>query len=369
MKKKNHIFLILIALLFIFVSCTERVERTAEGRLDYSALLRIHKTDAYSLVEIINPWDTTKLLQKLVLTTDIKQPGLPTEGTKVKVPIERALIGTTIHCSLLKDLSCLNSIAAILDREYLCVPEVHEAIDRGEVTDCGTAMAPVIERIISVRPSAIFLSPYEKLELGKLSELNIPVVLCADYMESSPLARAEWIRFYGMLFGVEERADSIFSQTVKEYNRLKAIAEKATSSPKVLSDHAYGQTWYQPSAGSTVGRMYTDAKAENPFKDIPGHYGSIPLPAEEVFLKARDCDVWLLKDDKPISLDALASENKLYSLFAAYKNGNVWTCNTRETNFYEETPFHPEHLLADMIRIFHPELKIGGENRHFFRRQ
>ena len=367
MKKKNY-FIIIVSLLLL-VSCTEKVERSEEGRMDYSALLRIHKTADYSLVEIINPWDTTKLLQKLVLTTDTEKPELPTEGIKVKVPIDRALIGTTIHCSLLKDLSSLNAIAAILDREYLCVPEVHEAIDRGEITDCGTAMAPIIERIISVRPSAIFLSPYEKLELGKLADLNIPVVLCADYMESSPLARAEWIRFYGMLFGVEERAESIFSQTVKEYNRLKALAEKATSSPKVLSDHAYGQTWYQPSAESTVGRMYADAKAENPFKDIPGHYGSIPLPAEEVFLKARDCDVWLLKDDKPISLDALASENKLYSLFAAYKNGNVWTCNTRETNFYEDTPFHPDRLLADMIRIFHPELNIGGENRYFFKRQ
>lgn len=353
-------------LLTIFVlSCSQHHEMSEGEKMEYSELLRMDVHDGYSVIDIINPWDTTRLLQRLVLAKDLSRHDLPADGVKVRVPLSRALVASTVHCSLLAEWGCLDAVKAVCDREYISVPEVLEAIDNGSITDCGPSMSPVVEKVASVHPDALFLSPYEKMDMGKLESLEVPVILCADYMESSPLGRAEWVKLYGMLFGVEEKAEKAFKATVAEYSRLKALAHAAKTTPSVLSDRAYGQTWYQPSSESTVGRMYADAGATTPFIGRSGYYGSIPLPTEEVFLKARDCDVWLVKDERPVTKAILASENKLYCHIEAYRKGNIWTCLTKETRFYEETPFHPDLLLADMIRIFHPELNLPGENRYF----
>ena len=362
--KRIPLYLFIFLIVQILTSCGEKRSNMEEGKQEYSALLRITDHKGYTVAEIVNPWDTTHLLQRLILTEDLSQESLP-EGVKVQIPIRRAMVATTVHCSLLKELGRLEVIKAVCDKEYISVPEILSGIEQGEITDCGPATSPIIEKVITVRPEAILLSPYEKVDLGKLDALGIPVILCADYMESSPLARAEWVKLYGILFGVREESEKFFRATADEYLRLKRLASTVTSRPRILSDHAYGQTWYQPSSESTVGKMYSDAGGENPFGEITGYYGSIPLSTEEVFLRARDCDFWLLKDDKPITRASLSSENKLYNLFKAYKNNGIWTCKTRETMFYEETPFHPDRLLADMIRIFHPELNIGGENRYF----
>ena len=209
------------------------------------------------------------------------------------------------------------------------------------------------------------VSPFEGTGYGQLEKLGIPLLECADYMENSPLARAEWIRFYGRLFGADATADSLFGKVEHDYNALKDIASKTVSRPKVMLDTRSGSAWYVAGGGSTIGRMIADAGAEYLFADNDGS-GSVPLSFETVYERAQDADVWLLKNSSevPLTYSLLESDFKSYASFKPFKERNIWVCDVNQVPYFELSSFHPEMLLGDFISIFHPEIKNG---RHFYR--
>lgn len=377
MKKTNNIIccgfikipclICILLIVWVFSSCmSENKGVVLENRMLYADLLSITEEDEYYKVDIINPWDTTRLLQQLVLTDDIDKPGLP-DGIKVKIPLQNSLVMTAVHCSLLEELECSDAVGSVCDAGFINSPILKAQIESGRVVDCGNSMLPSIEKIISVRPDAMLLSPYERNNLTKLENLRIPIIMCADYMETTPLGRAEWMKFYGILYGRKGLADSLFHATEGRYLCLKSTITKVDNRPAVLSEKRIGQVWFVPGARSTIGHLYADAGASNPFSGMESHNGSISLSPELVLQHARDADVWLLKSDKNITIRSLAEENPIYQQFSPYKSRNVWTCNTMDTYFYEKAPFHPDLLLADFIRIFHPELDIPGENAFYFK--
>ena len=129
-------------------------------------------------------------------------------------------------------------------------------------------MSPVIEKIIDIHPDAILLSPFENSGgYGKLEDLDIPLVECAEYMEVSPLARAEWMRFYGLLFGKQKKADKLFAEVDESYNDLKQEAEEAGEGRSVMMDKLVGSVWYVPGGRSTIGQMIKDAGGRYPWED------------------------------------------------------------------------------------------------------
>lgn len=134
---------------------------------------------------------------------------------------------------------------------------------KGKISDVGDGMSPVIEKIIDEHPDALFLSPFENSGgYGKLEEINIPIIECADYMESIAFGTCQWLRFYGMLFGCEERADMLFQSVDNNYHQLKALAAKAKTKPSVVVDKVTGSVWYVPGGKSTIGKMIRDANAQ-----------------------------------------------------------------------------------------------------------
>ena len=173
----------------------------------------------YIVAQLRNPRDTTKILHTYVLV-DKKQP-LPQElplGTLVRTPLSKAVIYSSVHCSLLKDLGALNSIGGVCDLKYIKLPEIEEGCRNGTITDVGDGMNPNIERIIDLHPDAILLSPFENSGgYGRVEKLNVPIIECADYMETSSLGRAEWMRFYGLLFGKKAEADAMFASVERSY--------------------------------------------------------------------------------------------------------------------------------------------------------
>ena len=179
----------------------------------YARKLTVVRHDGYTEVTLQNPWREGKVLHRYVLVpsdANVSQP-LP-EGTVIRTPLKRSVVFTTVHCALLQMLHEEDKIAGVADLKYIKIPFIHEQVEKGRITDCGDAMSPVIEKIIDQHPDAIFLSPFENSGgYGKVEDIDIPLIECAEYMEATPLARAEWMRFYGMLFGCEQRADSLFA--------------------------------------------------------------------------------------------------------------------------------------------------------------
>ena len=185
-------------------------------------------------------------------------------------------------------------------------------------------------------------------------------------METSALGRAEWMRFYGLLFGVASEADSLFAEVDSCYGRLKKRAALSSVSLSIVSELKSGSAWYVPGGRSTIGRLFNDACGRYVFSEDK-HSGSIPLAFESVFDKAGDADVWTIKynRDRDMTYADLKADYMGYTGFKAFKTRNIYGCNTAKVPFYEETPFRPDYLLADLIQILHPEIGDLGGLRYF----
>ena len=336
--------------------------------LKYAENLLLTQTDDYIKAQLRNPWDTTKTLRTYILVERGKpQPHHLPEGTLVHTPLSNALVYTAVHCNLIKELDAIESIGGICELQYIKVPEIQEGCKNGTIVNAGEGTNPDIEKIIDMHPDAMLLSPYENSGgHGQVEKLKVPIIECADYMETSALGSAEWIRFYGLLFHQQAKADSIFAIVEQNYNELKALATSQPNKPKLLCELKSGLAWYVPGGNSTTGKFYSEAGADYLFSDY-NQSGAIPLSFETVFDKAEDADFWLIKyhqvTDKTLS--EIRGDYSPYTQFKAFRNKNVYGCNTAYRSYYEDFPFHPDLVLKDLIKIFHPSLLPDYELKYF----
>ena len=247
------------------------------------------------------------------------------------------------------------------------MPEIEEGCRNGSIADVGDGMNPNIEKIIDLHPDAILLSPFENSGgYGRVEKLNVPIIECAEYMETSALGRAEWMHFYGLLFGKQQVADSLFASVEQNYNELKNLVAPISYAPSVMCDLKTSSTWYTPGGNSTISKLYTDASANYIFREDT-HSGSLPYPFEVIFEKGQQADVWLIRYNQPAdkTYSELEKEFAPYAGFRAFKERNIYGCNTNRVPFYEETPFQPDWLLKDLIKIFHPSMLEGYELKYY----
>ena len=373
MKGKYFFHWLLAVLLF---SACGRGSKTAsflgEGGdtldLKYAENLKIVSYDDYRVATLRNPWDTLEILHTYVLVgRDEPLPDSLPQGTVVRVPLQKAVIYSSVHCGLMEELGALSAVGGVCDLRYIDLPYVKEGCRTGRIADLGSGMNPDIEKLMALHPDAVMLSPFENSGgYGRLGKLDIPIIECADYMETSSLGRAEWMRFYGLLFGEAQKADSLFAEVEKNYNELKALVAPLSSAPSVISELKNGSAWYVPGGKSTSARIYADAGANYVFADDE-HSGSVPLAFETVFDKGQNADFWLIKYNQAIdkTYKELEQDYAPYTGFRAFKERNIYGCNTGKVDFYEDSPFHPDRLLKDLIKIFHPTLLEGYELKYF----
>ena len=372
--------LVVLSVMLLFVACHGGQSRglVPDGdtlSIRHAEYITLVEHDGYTEVLIHNPWNKGKLLQTLVIDKSKEEKENLFSHGSVVVRVDsssnnRALFFTTTHSNLMEELGCIDAIAGICETEYVANLHLRQAIADGLIADMGSAMTPDRERIVSLNPDIILLSPYENASTyGNLEALGIPIIQCADYMETSALGRAEWIRFYGRLFGKGREADSLFNVIETEYNMLKSLTDSVAdvNRPTVLFDTRNGSAWYVPGGRSTMAQLVDDAGGRYLFNDNTKS-GSVPLAFESVLSRGEQADVWLVRYNNSrarMTLYDLGKVYQPYTLFKAYKQGNVYGCNSAELVFYEETPFHPERLLRDYIRILHPELLPSDTLRYF----
>ncbi len=375
MSKKQQAVFLFITVSAVLCSCKGGGTSGYSGggdtlKLKYASNLSIVKHAGYTMVSLRNPWKEGETLHRYILVPrNGELPAELPEGTVLRTPLPKATVFTTVHCGLLMYLGRQECINGVADLKYIKIPWIHERVKEGRIADCGEGMSPVVEKIIDIKPDAILLSPFENSGgYGKLEEIGIPLIECAEYMETSPLGRAEWMKFYGLLFGAEKEADSLFHVVDLNYHRLKEVAEASETVCTVLMDKMVGSVWYVPGGCSTIGQMVADAGGTYPFAGDK-RSGSIPLPFESVLEKAGNSDVWLLRysSGRAMALGELEAGYRGYSHIRAFRQRNVYGCNVEQTRFYEETPFRPDYLLSDFIQIFHPDI-IGLEPlRYYFK--
>lgn len=352
-------------------SWAERLqESTAPDSLvfRYARLIHVEQREGCRVVYIDNPWMQGKGLHTYVLVPyDAPLPDDLPGGTIVRTPLRRSVVFTSVHCALIDQLQATAQVAGVADLKYIKVPFVQEGVQSGRIADCGDGMSPVVEKIIDTEADALLLSPFENAGgYGQMEDINIPIIECAEYMEMSPLARAEWMRFYGMLYGKEKEAEQLFAQVETNYTTLKQQAATVADRPSVLVDKMAGSVWYVPGGRSTIGQMLSDANADYPWTDDT-HSGSLQLAIETVLERAGESDFWLLRYDSPTPLTMLQllSEKDGYRMVRSVENERVYGCNVTTSMFYEETPFRPDLLLQDLIKILHPDIPNLPEPRYY----
>ena len=343
----------------------------------------------YAEALVANPWKAGTMLHRYILIPKGEEgdktvamlarrrsTGARCTTDTVRTPVERSAVFIAPHCQLMYELGCQQAIRGVCDLDYINIPDVKKRAAlsgntsaQNPIVNCGSSMAPDIERIIALKPEAILLSPFENSGgYGKLDKLHIPIIEAADYMESSPLGRAEWMKFYGMLFGNEEgksngisgscepKADSLFAKIEKEYLSLKAQAAGYTKGLSILTERKTGNVWYVPGGQSTIGILLKDANARYIFEDDQ-HSGSLAMSPEQILAKGKQVDVWAFKyfGGAPLSQAQLLQEYDGYKALAAFSRGNIYQVDTSTVPYFELTSFHPELLLREFIILAHGE--------------
>lgn len=399
MKIKNIIFGALVALLF--VACQGGKTASGEGgdtlRMKYAELLTIVKHDdgAYTEAIIENPWKKGTTLHKYILVPkgkegdetvarlkdDIRENATLQMGSHcdiVRTPLESNVVFTAPHCQLMYELGCKNAITGVCDKDYINIPDIKERVKLSDgkastsdtdkvIIDCGSSMQPDIERIIALKPEGLLISPFENSGgYGKLDKLHIPIIETADYMETSPLGRAEWMKFYGLLFKSEERSDSLFSSIEKEYLALKAEAAKLPQGLSILTERKMGSVWYVPGGKSTMGILLKDANAKYIFADDT-HSGSLAYGPERILSKGTQIDVWAFKyfGGKALSKSDLLAEYEGYKALKTFNQNSIYQVDTSTQPYFELTSFHPEILLREFIILAHPKATQFGKLRFY----
>lgn len=354
-----------IAIIMLFVSCTGRQkaivnDQRGENVITDARFFTVVEHDGYRVMEVINPWDTTKLLHRYILVnkSDSLPASLP-EGSIIRTPVERIIAYTAIDIGSLTALESQEKVVGVCESKYILSNFIREGVATGSIRDLGSYTKPNIEQLLSSGADLIIASPYSGRDYGLVEKVGIPIAECASYMERTPLGRCEWLKFYAQFVNKQELADSLYDTICEKYNStVKRIAESATTRPTILPDKRYGQVWYVASGSSYAARLYEAAGATYPWSDVKTD-ATIPLSFEVVFQKAHDADVWIFgycKPDGDITLNDLKSEYGSYSAFKAFKNKTIYACNTERIPLYEESPLHPELLLLDIAKMLHPDL-------------
>lgn len=331
-------------------------------------LLTLIDCGDYTAAIVADPWNPGKQLAAYALVPRGTEPadGLPEGFVRVNVPLERSLVDSSTNTAAIFGLGAGERIAAVADGQYYTPTDTVTAlIASGKLADIGNSMSPALEIIVDVAPDAILSSPYKNAGHGVLETLGTPIVECADYMESTPLGRAEWLLLLGELYGKRDEAQATYDKVVEDYEALtsRAAADESTA-PKVLPELLTSGIWYVPGGQSYMARILADAGADYPWADDEST-GSLQLDAASVIDRAADADVWYMRVSGPPTLASLRESSSLYGGIKAFETGEVYNCDPSATSFFSDIAFHPEMILADFIAIFHPEVMTDYQLKYF----
>ena len=356
---------VLLVVLLTFAASCKFNNQVKEEKVEVDNMMRcarnvvVSQEDYGYLMEVICPWDTTLSLGKFALVKDTtKSVG---EGlTQIRVPVQSVVSFSATQWAVFLRLGEIDRVKGILEGRFVSDSTMRSLLEQQKVYDIGTEAAADIERMIQIQPDILLYSPYFDGNQGGLDITGAVLFPFADYMENTPLGRAEWIRVIGMLAGCEDKADAWFDDIERRYKALSGLCAEVEHRPTVFSDLAFNGQWYVAGGRSYIAKLFADAGADYIWKDNPST-ASVPMDAESILAKAQHADYWRVINSNPFPMtyESLGKESPVYSLFDAFKNHQIIVCDILPTGYFEQSQCEPDLLLADFIHFFHPELLTG----------
>lgn len=369
--KHNYKLQFLLLFLSLTISCKngsskqEKITSEQKVELKYATGFSINNYDNYKVLEIKNSWPKAdKTFTYLVLT---KQQETVSTFNKDKydgiitTPVEKIVVTSTTHIPALELLGVEQTLVGFPGTDYISSEKIRVRIDNNQVRELGKNEGINTEVLLELQPNLVVGFGVDGVNktFETIQKSGIPVVYNGDWVEASALARAEWIKFFGVLFNKEQEADSIFNTIENNYLEAKKLASQVTQQPTVLSGALHKDIWYLPNGTSPEAQFLKDANANYLWRETMAN-GSLSLSFETVFDKAKDADLWISPSYYG-SLKALEKANDHYTQFDAFKNKNVYsfvntTGKTGGVLYYELGTARPDLVLKDLIKICHPDL-------------
>jgi iron complex transport system substrate-binding protein len=368
-------------IVLVTLSCQPSVDQrqTAKARerstvvLNYAKGFTISIDSPYTWIDVNNPYQGANSgFRYLLVPKGMKVPEHTNDVRVIRTPVSSIACTSTTHIPLLDYLNETDKLAGFTTTDYISSVKARQRIDAGKVTELGVDQGINIEVLAALRPELLmgYTMTAEYGQYRKIEELGIPVVINAEYLETHPLGRAEWIKFMAAFFDKEALADSVFSSIEREYLDTKSRVLSQDVHPSVLNGIIYGDAWFLPGGKNYAATILQDAGYHYLWADDPSS-GFLELSFEAVFAKAHNCEYWIGVGPFQ-SLAELSAGDQRYSQFAAFKNKNVFSYDSRKGakggNEYLELGYlRPDLILKDLVKISHPDL-LPDHELYFHRR-
>lgn len=344
---------------------------TAKNEIQHAKGLEIYHYQGYSILKITRPWPDAKTPFTYILQE--KNGSIPDslqQYTRISVPIQSIVVTSTTHIPALELLGVENTLLGFPNTDFISSVKTRKRIDAGLVKEVGTNETLNTEILIDMAPEVIvsFGLNNSNPTLDNLQKSGLKVLLNGDWNEQSPLGKAEWIKFFGALYGLDAKAKVIFSSIEKEYQTTLALAKKAKQKPTVLSGAMYQDQWFVPQGESWMALFLKEAQSNYLWANTTGT-GSLTLQFETILEKAQKAEFWIAPGDFT-SLKEMNNSNPHYAKFDAFQNKKVYSYALHKGAkggilFFEWSSTRPDWVLKDLIAIFHPEL-LPKHHPYFF---
>lgn len=332
--------------------------------IKYAHFFTLEYKEGYKLLTIKAP-EADVSAQYALVPRDSQPKIAESDAVIVQTPIEKIITLSSTYYPMLEQIGELERVVAIDDSTYTYNEKIRAGVEEGKIAVVGGdgfSAALDLEKVIGLAPD-ILMAPYfnaQILQESKLEEAGQTLVLNGDYLENTPLGRAEWGVFLAAFFDKEAEAAQIFDQTAARYEKAKTLAAGMDNKVSVLVNTAFEGSWYMPGTDSYVAAFLKDAGAQYLFDEDVEGTGATPLAFEVVYEKAKDADYWL-NVGFAADLKSLVAEDSRYEEFKAVKEGTVYNNNARMnpnggTDYYESGVANPDLILMDLIKIFYPDL-------------
>ncbi|MDP3311918.1 ABC transporter substrate-binding protein [Lutibacter sp.] len=328
-------------------------------QLKYAKGFEIITYKNYKLLRIKAPYQNATETFEYVLTTNKTKTN--SELNTIQIPVKKLVVTSTTHIPMLELLESESKLIGYPNTDYISSEKTRKLIESGTITNLGNEEQINTELLINLHPEVVIgfsLSSNNKM-FENIQQLGIPVLLNGDWLEESPLGRAEWIKFFGVLFDKEKEADRIFNKIEKNYAEAASLAKKATTKPTVISGGLFKDIWNLPAGDSFEAQFLNDAQTNYLWKNSKGK-GSLTLNIENVFEKGQQAEIWI-SPSYFTTLSEMEQSNAIYKEFKAFKIKEVYSFVKKKgatggVIYFELAPTRPDLVLKDLIKIAHPEL-------------
>lgn len=368
-------FLIVLLLGIIFTQCKKEAETNQQtashNTICYAKGFSIQNYEGYTIVTVKNPWPkATKIYTYILKEKNGIVPDSLKQNPIITVPIKSIVVTSTTHIPSLEMLKTEKTLIGFPNLDYISSDKVRARIEAGKVKELGMNQNLNTEVLLNLQPDVIIGYGIDNNNptLDNLQKSGLKVMLNGDWNEETPLGKAEWIKFFGALYGQQKKAAEIFTKIEKEYLITIQIAKSAKQIPTILAGDMFEDRWYLPKGNSWGSLLLKEAKGQYLWAETSGT-GSLSLSFETVLEKAKNADIWITSGQFS-SLREMTVANPHYSQFKAFQNNTVYSFSGRKGKtggilYYELAPNRPDIVLKDIVKILHPEL-LKSYQPYFF---